>query len=55
MRFTFLTREKLAIEAEGVTIEADLNGSPALGADLFLGGADGGLKFSFQRGIIKAI
>ncbi len=55
IEFRFLTREKLAISAEGVAIEVDFANAEALGADLFLDSSDGGLQYSFGHGIIKRL
>ncbi len=55
MKFCYETRSKLTIEVCGAVIEVDLEGEEALGADLFIGGGQGGLKYFLRSGIIKTI
>ncbi len=53
--FTFESEEKLSFLAEGVVVEVDFTAPEALGADLFIGTGDAGLKFFLGYGIIYAI
>lgn len=55
LSFRFEGRDKLSLSAEGVVVEFDFANLPALGADLFVGAESGGLIFSFEHGIIKAL
>lgn len=55
LTFTFLTREKLTVEGEGVLIEIDFLGKEALGSDFFVHSGCGDLIFFFRDGIIKEI
>ncbi len=53
--FTYASRSKLTIFAGGLVVEVDFEGEDALGADLFIGGQSGGLKYFLGRGIIKTL
>ncbi len=53
--FRFESREKLLLFAEGVAVEFDFTSLQGIGADLFINSSSGGLIFSLDRGIIKAL
>ncbi len=53
--FTFETRDKVSLQAEGVVVEFDFAHPHDLGADLFVGDGAGGLIFFFGNGIIKVL
>ncbi len=52
MRFTFVTREKLALRYGDLVVEVDFSGGEALGADLFVDGSRG-LQFTLGNGIME--
>ena len=54
LTFRYESRGKVMLFAEGVAVEFDFDGNSALGADLFIGGGRGGLKYFLKDGIIKA-
>lgn len=54
LSFRYESREKLTLLAEGLVVEFDFGGNPALGADLFVDGVKTGLKYFLNSGIIYA-
>ena len=55
LSFCYEARSKLVLTACGVVVEFDFEGAEALGADLYIGGAGGGLKYFLNGGIIKTL
>ncbi|MBR7186492.1 MAG: ComEC/Rec2 family competence protein [Clostridia bacterium] len=55
LTFRYETRHTLTVMGEGIVIAFDFEKSATVGADLFIDSASGGLLFSFEDGIIKAI
>lgn len=54
MKFTYVSSQKLVLSVEDLIVEIDFEGSPALGADLFVGEGRGGLKYFLKDGIINS-
>lgn len=52
LTFRYESRSKLLLVSEGVAVEIDFGGAAALGADLFLGGGESGLKYFLKDGKI---
>ena len=53
IKFTYVSSQKLIVAVEGVIVEIDFEGLPALGADLFIGDGRWGLKYFLKDGIIR--